>query len=160
MEIIRQKYFRANARTMGVIIFLFTAYQLYAGNIHGFGILVYLLVNLLAVSFWTAKEIVHIDISKKRIGNGFKVFGLRRINWIKYSQIEKIYINSVKTVGTDSYSLGPNNPVTVRDRVFKSFLKTSDGDKIFLIVEDDKDLLLSKLNELNQKLGTLIIDQG
>ena len=160
MEIIRQKYFRANARTMGVIILLFTAHQLYEKNIHGLGILVYVSLNLLAVSFWTAKEIVHIDISEKRIGDGFKLFGLRRINWIKYSQIEKIYINSVKTVGTDIYSLGPNNPVTVRDRVFKSFIKTSDGDKVFLIVEHDKDLLLNKLNKLNQKLGTQIIDQG
>lgn len=123
MEIVRQKYFRANARTMGVIIFLFTAFQLYEENIHGRGILIYILFNLLAVSFWIAKEIVLIDIHKKRIGEGIKVLGLRRMNWIKYSGIEKIYINSVKTVGEDIYSLP--NKVTIRDRIYKAFIKTT-----------------------------------
>jgi hypothetical protein len=112
----------------------------------------------LGVSFWIAKEIVLIDISEKRMGEGFKVFGLRQINWIKYSGIEKIYINSVKTVGEDIYSLP--NKVTVRDKVYKAFLKTTNGDKLVLIVDNDKDLLLKKLNELNKNLKTQIIDQG
>jgi hypothetical protein len=143
---------------MGVIIFLFTAFQLYEGNIHGPGIMIYVLFNLLAVLFWVAKEIVQIDIPLKRIGEGFKVLGLRRMNWIPYSEIEKIYINSVKTVGEDNYSLP--NKVTVRYSLYKAFIKTTSGDKLLLMVDNDKDLLLKKLNELNEKLKTQIIDQG
>jgi len=143
---------------MGVIIFLFTAFQLYVGNIHGLGILIYILFNLLAVSFWIAKEIVLIDITEKRIGEGINVLGLRRMNWIKYSGIEKIYINSVKTVGEDIYSLP--NKVTIRDRVYKAFIKTTNGDKLLLIVDNDKESLFKRLNELNAKLKTQIIDQG
>jgi len=143
---------------MGVSIFLITAFQLYAGNIHGLGILIYVLFNLLAVSFWIAKEIVLIDIPGKRIGEGIKVLGLRRMNWLNYSGIEKIYINSVERVGEDIFSL-PNN-VTIRDRIYKAFIKTTNGDKLLLSVDNDKDLLFKKLNKLNKKLDTIIIDQS
>ena len=101
---------------------------------------------------------MHIDISEKRIGEGVKIFGLKRISWTRYSEIEKIYINSVNTVGEDIYSLP--NKVTVRDTIFKAFIKTTNGDKIFLMAGSDKDLLLKKLNELNIKIKTIIIDQG
>lgn len=143
---------------MGFIIFLFTGIQLYDGNIQGLGILIYILFNLLAVSFWIAKEIVHIDIPGRRIGEGVKILGVRRMNWVKYSGIEKIYINSVKTVGEEIYSLPIK--VTVRDRVYKAFIKTTNGDKLLLMVDNDKALLLKKLNEINRELKTQIIDQG
>lgn len=143
---------------MGFIIFLFTGIQLYDGNIQGLGILIYILFNLLAVSFWIAKEIVHIDAPGRRIGEGVKILGVRRMNWVKYSGIEKIYINSVKTVGEDIYSLPIK--VTVRDRVYKAFIKTTNGDKLLLMVDNDKVLLLKKLNRINGELKTQIIDQG
>jgi hypothetical protein len=73
---------------MGAIIFLFTASQLYVGNIRGHDILIYVPFNLLALSFWIAKEIIYIDIAEKRIGEGVNIFGLKRISWIMYSGIE------------------------------------------------------------------------
>ena len=62
MEIIRQKYFRSNTRTMGVIIFLFTAFQLYEGNIYGPGVPIYILFNLLALSFWIATDVGGVNL--------------------------------------------------------------------------------------------------
>ncbi len=156
LEIVRRKYFRDNARTMGVIIFVFTAFQLIEGNVYGLGIPLFILFNLAAISFWTAKEIIHIDTSAKRIGEGFRIFGLKRISWTNYSEIEKIYINSVNTVGLEGYSL--TKMLKVREKVFKAFIKTTDGDKIFLIADSDKKLILKKLSEFNQTLHTQIFD--
>jgi len=141
---------------MGVIIFVYTVSQLIAGNVYGYGIPFFILFNLLAISFWTAKDILKIDLTNKRIGEGFKVFCLKRLNWIKYSDIEKIYINSVNTAGQDQYSLPWS--VTVRDKVYKAFLKTTDGHKLLLTVARDKGLMLKRLNQFNETLRTQIFD--
>jgi hypothetical protein len=156
LEIVRQKYFRANARTLGGIIILFTIYQITQGHIKGLGIPIYIALNLLAISFWTAKEIIVLDLNKKRIGEGFKVFGTRRVTWTNFSEIEKIFVNSVNTVGQDIYSLPW--AVTTRDKVYKAFIKTSDGTKLFLAFDNDRDVLLKKLNNYNRIIKTEIFD--
>jgi hypothetical protein len=50
--------------------------------------------------------------------------------------------------------------VTVRDRIYKAFLKTTDGYKFLLLVNNDKAVLFKNLDELNKNLKTQIIDQG
>jgi hypothetical protein len=158
MEIVRQKYFSSRMRTVGVIILVFTLLQLKNGNVHGIRIFAYLFFNLLALTFWITYEIVHIDFAKRQIGEGFKIFGMTRLVWKKYTGIEKIFINSINTVGHD-YSRFPWT-ITVRDKFYKAFLKTADGDKIFLLAGHNKDKLLTKLKTYNQTINTEIIDNS
>ena len=62
----------------------------------------------------------------------------------------------MNTLGLDSYSLPWT--ISVRDKVDQAFIKTTDGDKLFLLVGRDKDLVLKTLGELNKTLKTQIFD--
>jgi hypothetical protein len=125
-------------------------------NVTGLGIPFYIAANLFAIAAWTMNKIVSIDFANKKIGEGVGIFGLRSLNWRKYNEIEKIFINSVNVVGQDVYSLPWS--VTWKDKLYKAFLKTTDGEKILLMVNSDKDLILKKINDYNKIIGTKIFD--
>jgi hypothetical protein len=110
----------------------------------------YIILNTIAVGIWTAKEIVMIDFNKRLIGEGIRVFGMTYVTKNKFSGFEKIFINKIKLTET----FRPlTRTIDVQHETYKAFLKTNEGHKICIGDNADKEDLIKKLKNYNEKLN-------
>lgn len=78
---------------------------------------------------------------------------------IKYESLDKIFINSSK-VSQRVYTAHTLSSTIHSKRVYNAFLKLSDGEKIKLLANSDKDQLMRKLTPAAHTLGIRIEDHN
>ena len=132
-----------------ILIFLFSVYKLINLSVLG------LVLSVVAVGLWTAREIVVVDFHKKIIGEGHWILGLSSLEKTRFSELEKIFINRVKSTTRMNHLIGSAD---ITDYVYKAFLKTAEGEKFEIATGSDKDKVIRKLKEYNKVLKTVIID--
>lgn len=155
IEIIKRDVAPVWVKIIGILIVMATIYKMVTFTFFGVNPLVYIISNALVVGAWTAKEIVVIDVERKEVGEGYKVIGLRHLDWIKYSGIEKVFIN--KTNSTETFR-HLTRTIDIDHTNYKAFLKTNEGAKICIGISDDKDNLINQLKQYNVALRTTIFD--
>lgn len=106
----------------------------------------------------TGRYGVQIDVGKKKYREYISLFGFIRGKWVSYDSLEKIFINS----GTESQTIysRTNQGYTMRNQVFRSFLKFDDGNKIALFKHKNKSVLRSKVDDMAQDLSIVVQDNS
>ncbi len=109
------------------------------------------ILSIGAPAIWFASNIISIDPIEKTIHDGVWTLGRKFGKPEKYNEIEKIYINKVRTKQT-SYSLA-NNQHIITNAEYKAFLKTDNGDKYFLFSHPLEERANEKVAEVRKKIG-------
>jgi len=112
-----------------------------------------ILVAALLPATWFATHVIIINEENKTIFDGAWIMGFKIGKLHSYHQIEKIFINSVKTSQT-MYSLS-NQKNVVTDREYRAYLKVDDGTKFFLVSHPLEDRLKEKVTKIREKLGIM-----
>lgn len=103
---------------------------------------------LIPIAIWMFNDFLVIDMSKKRVVEGYSFFWIRlfpsRIR--DFSGLEKIFINEVEGYWAGSK---PN---------YKAFVKTKEGDKFEIAVAKSKERVMAKASAINAVLQTEIVD--
>ena len=157
IEIIRKDLAPLWIKIVGVLIVLATVYKIVTNTFFDVNPLVYLIMNTIAIASWTAKEVVIIDVKNGEIGEGIKILGFGRFDWVKFSGIEKIFINRTNSAETFRHLM---NTIDVHHVNYKAFLKTNEGEKICVGISGDKDELIQRLKRYNVELKTTIFDSS
>ena len=155
VEIIKKDIAPLWIKIIGATILLATIYNIVSLTFFNVSLLVYLIMNLIAVAIWTGKEIVVVDFERNEIGEGFRILGFTHVEKSKFSGIEKIFINRVHTGETFRHLATTTNIHHVN---YKAFLKTNEGEKICVGIHRDKDELIMRLKKYNAGLRTTILD--
>jgi hypothetical protein len=142
-------------KVFSVLVILATNYKIVTLTYHEVSPWTFGICNILAIAVWTAREIVIIDFETQTIKEGFTVLWINFVSKSRYSGFEKIFINSVATSGVFRHIAGEK---TIRDKGYKAFLKTYEGEKFCIAVQRDKDTLMEKLGEYNRLIGTEVVD--
>jgi len=142
-------------KVISVIIFLATAYKIVTLTFFDVSPVVYLVMNGIAITIWTGKELVIIDYENSVVGEGFRILGITHLDKTKFSGLEKIYINSVRSAQTFQHITGSIN---IHHKHYKAFLKTFEGEKICVGIDSDKDELITRLKKYNEVLKIDIFD--
>jgi len=155
IEIIKKDLSPVWIKLIGVIIVLATIYKIATMTFLDVSPIVYIITNAIAVGAWTGKEIVVIDTAKNRIGEGFKIMGFIRLDWINYSGVERIFINSTSATETFRHL---TRTIDINHHSYKAFLKTNEGEKVCVGVSSEKEKLIKQLKQYNISLRTEIFD--
>ena len=155
IEIIRKDLTPLWIKIVGGLIVLATLYKIVTNTFFDVGPHIYLIMNLFAVATWTAKDVVIIDEANGEIGEGIKILGFGKFEWVKYSGIEKIFINRANSAQTFRHLAGT---IDIHHVNYKAFLKTNEGEKICVGISADKDELIQRLKRYNAELNTTIFD--
>lgn len=75
----------------------------------------------------------------------------------KFASIEKIFINAGKT-SQKMYTAHTASSATFTTLEYNAYLKFTDGSKVFLQSDKNKNRLLNKINEAAKNLDTLVVD--
>lgn len=132
-----------------VLVFIFAVYKLITLSIAG------IVLSVIAVAIWTAKEIVVVDFDKGIIGEGYWILGVTSLEKTEFSEIEKVFINRIKATSRLNHLAGSTD---YTHYIYKAFLKTIEGEKIEIAVGADKEKMIKKLKGYNKTLKTVIID--
>jgi hypothetical protein len=144
-------------KIVGVLIFLATLYKIVSLTFFTVGLHVYLIMNLIAVMIWVGKKIIVVDMNKQEIREGIRIFGNIYFDKYKFPGLEKIFINRVNSVQTFRQL---TRTVDIHHQQYKAFLKTTDGEKICIGEDADKDKLIAELRAHNSVLKTFIFDNS
>jgi hypothetical protein len=117
-------------------------------------ILASIILILLGGLIVTAYSGVEFNDNKYREYNSF--FFLRFGKWEKLEKVEKIFIKKIKK--SQKFYGRANQSSTIRNVIYKAFLKFDDGNTILLKENKDKIKLGQKVQKLNQYFKTEIID--
>ncbi len=107
--------------------------------------------SMLIPMLWFSFQILTINPESKEIHYGTWVMGYKSGKPKKYTSLEKIFINKVKT-SQNMYSQ-TNKGLTVRGVEFHAYLKYDEGEKIFLDSDQDEKRLEDKMIKIREKLG-------
>lgn len=114
-------------------------------------ILLAIIFSLMIPMLWFSYQIIIIDPETKEIHYGTWIMGYKSGKPKKYTSLEKIFINRVKT-SQNMYSQ-TNHGHTVRGIEFHAYLKYDGEEKIFLASDDDEKRLEDKMIKIREKLG-------
>src|SRR5688572_10740048 len=154
-EIVRKDLSPLWIKIISVIIVLATIYKVVTLTFLDVNPIVYIITNAIAIAIWTGKDIVVIDAGKNRIGEGFRIMGFSHLDWISYSGVEKIFINTTNETETFRHL---TRTIDINHRGYKAFLKTNEGEKICVGISSDKDKLIKQLKQYNRSIGAEIFD--
>jgi hypothetical protein len=154
-EIVRKDIAPLQFKFFGILVVLATNYKVFTWTFWDINPLIFVFGNLFAFAIWSAKDILVIDFDNGQIREGFKILGLSHTDKTKFSGFEKIFINKINTSQTFRQL---TRTMTIRDENYKAFLKTHEGDKYWVGINDDKDKLIANLRILNENLKTEIYD--
>ncbi|MEO8472530.1 MAG: hypothetical protein ABI477_10055 [Chryseolinea sp.] len=141
---------------IGLLIFLPANYKLITFSFSEINPFLLIVLNVIAFSIWTGREIVILDFDNRQIKEGYKILGLVvNADTYKFTGIEKMYVNRILTAQT-VYQLSTSS--TIHDQIYKAFLKTDEGDKFCIGQMRDKDKLIKALKRYNQTIKSTIID--
>ena len=154
MEIIRINKGRAvnlPIRLVGIIVVAVVTIKLMDSLPEPWSILIAILIASFLPALWFSFNVIIIDMDKKEIFDGVWTMGKRLGKPIPFNEIEKIFINKVKTKQT-MYSLS-NKQNIVTNHEFRAYLKLDNGEKFFLISHPVEDTLEEKVTKIRKKLG-------
>lgn len=97
-----------------------------------------------------------IEFKKDKFREYNAFFFIKNNKWEALRKVEKIFIKRVK-VSQKLYGRA-NQSSTIRNAVYKAFLKLENGETLFLYEHKNKETVQSKLKELSDFLKTEIID--
>lgn len=97
-----------------------------------------------------------IEFKKDKFREYNSFFFIKNSKWEPLRKVEKIFIKRVK-VSQKLYGRA-NQSSTIRNTVYKAFLKFENGETLFLYEHKNKETVQSKLKELSDFLKTEIID--
>lgn len=138
-------------RFIGVIL-VFAGIILFTQNFsEEIAVPVAIVLSLLMPMIWFSKSILIIDNSNKEIHEGVWLLGYKTGTPRKFSEIEKFYINKVKT-SQQMYSHA-NVGHTSKGIEFQAYIKLDDGAKFFLTSDKNEKRLEEKVTKIREKLG-------
>ncbi|SHG42085.1 hypothetical protein SAMN04488109_0186 [Chryseolinea serpens] len=144
-------------KIVGVMIFLATLYKIISLTFFTVGLHVYLIMNLIAVLIWLVKTVLVVDMDKQEVREGLWIFGNIYLDKYKFQGLEKIFINRVNSVQTFRQL---TRTIDIHNQHYKAFLKTTDGEKICIGEDADKDKLIAEVKAHNTVLKTVIFDNS
>ncbi len=154
MEIIRINKGRAvnlPIRLVGIVVVAVITIKLMDSLSEPWSILIAILIASFLPALWFSFNVIIIDMNKKEIFDGVWTMGKRLGKPTPFNEIEKIFINKVKTKKT-MYSIS-NQQNIVTNHEFRAYLKLDNGEKLFLISHPIEDTLEEKVTKIRKKLG-------
>lgn len=142
-------------KVFSVLVILAVNYKILTFTFDDVSPITYIICIAIAVGTWTIKSVVVVDQEKRIVGEGFKIAGLRYLSKYKFSEIEKVFVNSVSS-GTTFRHL--TRTMEIHHHTYKAYLKTVEGDKFCIAINADKDKLMGALQKYNQYIKTSIVD--
>ena len=118
---------------------------IYMNNLKGF--ILMMVLSSLIILLWTSFYIAEIDIDHQTYGERTSILGRSFGQVISYDGIEKIVIDRVAFVDG-------SRGAAVQ---FDAHLKFTNGEKFFLVSDDDEKELIKRLQPILKKLRTEII---
>ena len=154
-EIVRRDIAPIQFKVFAVLIVLATNYKILTWTFFDTNPLIFIIGNFVSFVILSAKDILVVDFDRKQIKEGFKILGLRHTDKTNFSGLEKIFINKINTSQAFRHL---TRTMTIRDEMYKAFLKTDEGDKYWIGIDRDKDKLIKRLKVINEDLTTEIYD--
>ena len=100
---------------------------------------------------WFSFKMITIDTTAKELHEGVWIMGYKTGKSRKFGEIEKIYINKVKT-NHKMYSQA-NLSHDIKGIEYHAYIKLDDGEKYFLTSHSNEENLHQRVNDLKKKLG-------
>ncbi len=122
---------------------------------HLIGAIIMLIVGM---AITTASYGVQIKPEDRTYREYMFLLGFKFGKWESFNKIEKIFVNLV-TESETIYSRA-NRGYTIKKRKLAAFLKFNEDSKVKLYVEDDKGILMKKLNRIAEDLSIPITDNS
>lgn len=117
-----------------------------------FAVALTLFVSFLIAAAWSASYLLVIDMEEKKIFDGVWVMGIKLGAEMPFTHIEKIFINKIKTKQTFYSALG-NQPATLSNAEYQSYVKTDEGRKVALVTHRNRSKIIEKVTYIIDKLG-------
>ena len=116
--------------------------QIYLNSVLGFVLMI--IVGCLLILLWTTFRLLEIDITSGTYSKFTSVLAYKFGRTQSYDGIEKIFIDRV--------FFGPRNTMTEYD----AYLKFENGERLFLVSDENEKSLIERLQPILKKLGTEI----
>lgn len=116
-----------------------------------------LAVAVLGLLIITAYEGTEVDVEKKVFREYTSFFTVKTGKFEPYSHIEKVFIIKSKE-SQQMYTAHTTTSSVFKYEKYNAYLKFSTGDKILLLTEKNKDVLVKKLKHLSTLLHVEIVD--
>jgi hypothetical protein len=130
-------------------IFLFAGLALIVINI--WASIIFILLGGVIVTAYSG-----IEFKKDQFREYNAFFFIKNGSWKSLGMVEKIFIKRVKV--SQKFYGRANQSSTIRNLVYKAFLKFENGETLFLYDHKNKDKVKSKLKELSGYIKAEIID--
>lgn len=117
-----------------------------------YSIIASILLSTLIPAIWFATNILIIDNDQHTIFDGRWIMGFKKGKTTSYREIDKFFVNKVKTKRT-IYSLS-NKQNMVTNHEYRAFLKLDDGSKFYLLSHPVEESVNEKVTKIRQKLQT------
>ncbi|MEQ9405286.1 MAG: hypothetical protein RIM99_16985 [Cyclobacteriaceae bacterium] len=123
------------------------------GMPENYAILLSMILSMLMPIIWFSYNILTIDNDKKEIHSGVYSVGFKTGKAKKFKEIDKIFINKVKT-SQRMQSHGTGSVYEQKGVEYRAFIKLDDGTKYFLTSHPNEKKLEEKVTKIREKLGT------
>lgn len=153
VKINKGKAIAFHIRLAGVIIAVAICMKTLTIQPQYLAIILTIICSMMVPAIWFASSIITIDMVKKEIHDGVWVLGRKFGRGSTFNNIDKFFINKVKTKQT-MYSLSNNQNISTNSE-YKAFVKLDNGDKYFLFSHPLEERAIEKLNRVKKKLGIL-----
>ncbi|MEQ8580159.1 MAG: hypothetical protein RIC30_06305 [Marinoscillum sp.] len=114
-------------------------------------IIICIAISFLIPAMWSAYYILEIDPEQKTISEISWILSYKNGKTKPFREVEKIFVNETKKAQQMTSWAGQVR--TSKFQEYMAFLKLTDGDKYFLISDQDPDKLLKRLAPISEKLG-------
>ena len=141
----------------GVIALIFGAI-FFSQHMNATGLAVSAISVALGLLTLTARYGLEIDPSAMQYKEFVRLLWLRYGEWKRYDGVEKIFINRLKV--SERMVTRTGAKYDIRSMVYQAYITFSDGSKIELDSDRNKDKLLLRLQGYNQQLQTTIQDNS
>jgi len=123
-------------------------------NILGF--IIMFVLSFLLILIWTSFYILEIDVENKTYADLTSVFGRKFGKAVAFDEIENVFIKS-SVVSQTIHGFGPNS-YEKKNYEFDAYLKFTNGEKLFLVSDEDEKELRKRLKPVLKKLETELVN--
>ena len=138
-------------RLIGVIVATVGTIQLMHILPEPWSVLVTIVVASFVPAIWFSDKVIIIDMDKKEVFDGVWTMGKRLGKATIFNEVEKIFIDKVKTKQT-LYNLSNKQNIVVNHE-YRAYLELDNGENFFLISHPLEDKLEEKVTKIEKKLG-------
>ncbi len=102
----------------------------------------------------TARYGLLLDVKERRYKEYARLLFYKKGQWLGYANIEKVFVNKLKVSETMVTRTGAR--FDTKSQVYQAYLKFDDGTKVELDSDSNKEHLLFRLGQYNERLQTII----